>query len=166
MVYCRNKTCSLSVSLYKKCKASWAAHAFQVWPSACTSYLFKIQCIWFIAERDWKQGCCHYNNLINGCHSVPYLMYFTAAKFESHYSYVFVYILHFVFYYGRLQCLWRRQCFNKTLTSLERKKVFQMIEKHHSLHHFERSLKQAKDIFYIIGTSRRPSRQTFSTGKG
>ena len=51
-VYCGNKICSLSVSL-------WAAH--QVWPSPCT-YLFKIQDIWFIAESN---ECYHGNILMD-----------------------------------------------------------------------------------------------------
>ena len=91
VVYCGNKICSLSVSL-------WAAH--QVWPSPCT-YLFKIQDIWFITERDWKRVLPW--QYLDGCHFVSHLMYITSAKIEYHYSNNLGDILNFVIHYSHLR---------------------------------------------------------------
>ena len=52
VVYCRNKTCSLSISLYRDVKHYGQHMRFRSDNLLVLSYLFKIQDIWLIAERD------------------------------------------------------------------------------------------------------------------
>ena len=67
-------------------KAIWEPFACRARPSVSVKKIANGD-IWFFTERDWSQECCHGNNR---CHSIPFVMYVSGAKYEEHTALIFL----------------------------------------------------------------------------
>ena len=127
IIYSRNKTCSLSVSLYRNIK-QYGQHM-----RSKSDHLPVLICSKFKIFGSLQRGTGNETVAMakfNECHFVPYLMYITGAKFEQHPSKVFGDILVQSFLQFVTSSIF------ETCIPLEREEVFQ-----NKKHHFERSLK-------------------------